>query len=192
MDRRTLLKTSGLALASLGVMGMPAVSQAHTTNQPDTEPLKNELSKYPKCTICNMDRTQFHFSRHLLHYADGHAEGACSINCASECMVRSRKRGFAAIYAADYGNQQEIKPLTEVSAATYLIGAKLRPVMSKVSKYAFAERAAAEAVMAEAGGRLTNFDEAVAASLQDYASMVSQRYASRHHNTDDTHHGHDH
>lgn len=180
MKRRTLLKGTGLAItgiATMGGLGSQVFAASEVSSKPDTAPLDHELDKYPRCVICNMDRRKFHFSRHLLHYADQHAAGTCSINCTSEVMLRERKRGFKAIYAADFGVAGEPKPLVEASAATYLIGSSLRAVMSPVSKYAFAQRSAAEAVMSEAGGQLASFDEAVAASLDDYAKMVTQQYA---------------
>ncbi len=180
MKRRTLLKSTGLAItgaAAMGVLTGQVFAAGEPVSKPDPTPLDNELEKYPRCVICNMDRSKFHFSRHLLHYSDDHAEGTCSINCTSEVMLRERKRGFKAIYAADFGVVGEPKPLTEASAATYLIGSSLRAVMSPVSKYAFAQHSAAEAVMADAGGQLASFDQAVAASLEDYAKMVTQKYA---------------
>ncbi|QEY60183.1 nitrous oxide reductase [Pseudomonas sp. C27(2019)] len=180
MKRRTLLKGTGLAITGIAAMGGltgQAFAAGAPTSKPDAAPLDNELEKYPRCVICNMDRSKFHFSRHLLHYADEHAEGTCSINCTSEVMLRERKRGFKAIYAADFGVVAEPKPLVEASAATYLIGSSLRAVMSPVSKYAFAQRSAAEAAMSDAGGQLASFEQAVAASLQDYAKMVTQKYA---------------
>lgn len=179
MKRRTLLKGSGLAITSIVAMGGltgQVYAAGKPASKPDAAPLVNELDKYPRCVICNMDRSKFHFSRHLLHYADDHAEGTCSINCASEAMLRERKRGFKAIYAADFGVAGEPKPLVEASAATYLIGSSLRAVMSPVSKYAFAQRSAAEAAMSDAGGQLASFEQAVTASLEDYASMVTQKY----------------
>lgn len=174
MDRRTLLKGSGVfALSGLSNL---ALATETPRAKPDEAPLENELEKYPRCVICNMDRRQFHYARHLLHYGDGHAEGTCSINCAAECMVRERRRGFTAIYAPDYGVAGEPKPLIEVSTAIYLIGSDLRGVMSPVSKYAFSERAKAEAVIVVAGGRIATFAEAIAASLEDYSRNLNRRY----------------
>lgn len=180
MKRRTLLKGTGLAITSIAAMGGltgQALAAGEAASTSDATPLDNELDKYPRCVMCNMDRRKFHFSRHLLHYADNHAEGTCSINCASEAMLRERKRGFKAIYAADFGVAGEPKPLIEVSSATYLIGSSLRAVMSPVSKYAFAQRSDAEAAMSDAGGQLASFEQAVAASLEDYANMLNQKYA---------------
>lgn len=169
MHRRTLIKAALAVLAG-------SAGTAEATAEADPTPLDNELEKQPRCVVCNMDRRQFHYARHLLHYGDGHAEGTCSINCAAECMLRERRRGFTAIYAPDYGVAGEPKPLIEVAAATYLIGSDLRGVMSPVSKYAFSERARAEAVQAVAGGRLGTFAEALAAALEDYARSLNRRY----------------
>jgi nitrous oxide reductase accessory protein NosL len=125
-----------------------------------------------------MDRRKFHFARHLLHYGDGHAEGACSINCAAECMLRERYRGFKAVYAPDYGAEGEPKRLIEASAAVYLIGSDLRGVMTPVSKYAFAHDEAARKAQAIAGGKIGSFDEAIASALADYATNLSRRYST--------------
>ncbi|HHV48895.1 MAG TPA: nitrous oxide reductase [Rhodocyclaceae bacterium] len=174
MDRRTLLKGSGVFVLS-GLSNL-ALATETSTAKPDEAPWENELEKYPRCVICNMDRRQFHYARHLLHYGDGHAEGTCSNNCAAECMLRERRRGFNAIYAPDYGVAGEPKPMIEVSTAIYLIGSDLRGVMSPVSKYAFSDKAKAEAVVAVAGGRLGSFAEAIAASLEDYSRNLNRRY----------------
>lgn len=172
MNRREML------VAGLGVaVASKTVWASNKEKAPDdSNPLDNELEKYPRCVVCNMDRRQYHYARHLLHYGDGHAEGTCSINCAAECMLRERRRGFTAIYAPDYGVAGEPKLLIEVSTAIYLIGSDLRGVMSPVSKYAFSDKAKAEAVIAVAGGRLGSFAEAIAASLEDYSRNLNRRY----------------
>jgi len=172
--RRTLLKHAGI-LSLLALAGGLRATE-NTLPATDSTLLESELEKYPRCVVCNMDRRQYHYARHLLHYGDGHAEGTCSINCAAECMLRERRRGFTAIYAPDYGVAGEPKPLIEVSTAIYLIGSDLRGVMSPVSKYAFSERAKAEAVIEVAGGRIATFAEAIAASLEDYSRNLNRRY----------------
>lgn len=178
MDRRTLLRGTGLALVGMtAISSLPSITMATTTaNKTDESPLINELVKYPRCVICNMDRRQFHFSRHLLHYSDDHVQGTCSINCASEAMLRERKRGFSAIYAADYSETSDPKPLIEASTATYLIGSSLKAVMSPISKYAFATQTSAEIEMAKSGGQLATFEKSLAAALKDYANILYQQY----------------
>lgn len=178
MDRRTLLKSTSLVLAGMTTGSLPSIALAATTaNKTDRLPLSDELVKHPRCVICNMNRQQFHFSRHLLHYGDGHVQGTCSINCASEAMLRERKRGFSAVYAADYSQTSDPKPLIEASTATYLIGSSLKAVMSPVSKYAFATQTSAEIEMAKSGGQLATFQQSLAAALEDYANMLYQQYS---------------
>lgn len=180
MQRRTLLKSTALAIggtATLASLSNPVLAAQSSATTADPAPLDNELEKHPRCVICNMDRRKFHYSRHLLHYADQHAQGTCSINCASEAMLRERKRGFAAVYAADYGSSSEPKPLVEASSATYLIGSALKGVMTPLSKHSFARRSDAEAEMARSGGQLASFEEAVSSALDDYARMLGQQYS---------------
>lgn len=178
MDRRSLLKSTSLALVGITTMSsLSSLTMAATiTRKIDKSPLSNDLVKYPRCVICNMDRQQFHFSRHLLHYGDDHVQGTCSINCASEAMLRERKRGFNAVYAADYSEISDPKPLIEASTATYLIGSSLKAVMSPVSKYAFSTQVSAELEMAKSGGQLATFEKSLAAALEDYANMLYQQY----------------
>ena len=181
MKRRTLLKAAGLTATGMTAftgIGTSVLAGQQPAIRTDPKPLDNELDKYPRCVICNMDRRKFHYSRHLLHYGDQHAEGTCSINCTSEAMLRERKRGFTAVYAADYAAASEPKPLVEASSATYLIGSSLKGVMTPISKHSFADRASAEAEQARSGGQLADFNQAVSASLEDYAQMLTRRYAS--------------
>ncbi len=171
MERRTLLR-SALLLAAAS----PALGEEKPVIPGDPAPAENDIEKHPRCVVCNMDRRKFHYARHLLHYGDGHAEGTCSINCAAECMLKERRRGFAAIYAPDYGTDGEPKPLIEVSAATYLIGSDLRGVMSSVSKYAFSSREAATRAQAVAGGKIGTFADATGTAFSDYSAALIRRY----------------
>lgn len=144
----------------------------------DPEPLVNELEKYPRCIICNMDRRKFHYARHLLHYGDGTAQGTCSVHCAAECMLRERRRGFRTIYAPDYASTVEPKALVEAASATYLIGSDLRGVMTPLSKVAFASREAALQAKQTYGGEIGSFATAIAASFDETANSLVRRYAN--------------
>ncbi|MBS1143040.1 MAG: hypothetical protein H6R14_446 [Proteobacteria bacterium] len=172
MRRRDLVKAGLLlavarpALAGVGAKGaMPP-------------PVEAELSAHPRCVVCNMDRRMFHETRHLVQFGDGAVEGTCSINCAAERMVAERLRGFAGVYAPDYGSALPLKPLVEAASATYLIGSQLRPVMSRVSKYAFADAAAASRVRASAGGEVGTFGAAFTACLNELSAGIIRRYES--------------
>lgn len=141
-------------------------------------PLDNELEKYPRCVICNMDRRKFHYARHLLHYADGHVHGTCSVHCVGECMLRERRRGFQAIYAPDFASSVEPKPLIEVSSATYLIGSDLHGVMTPVSKVSFASREAALQARLTYGGEIGSFGTAISISMEETAASLVRRYGN--------------
>jgi nitrous oxide reductase accessory protein NosL len=136
---------------------------------PDPAPLTDELAKYPKCPYCGMDRSEYHHSRHLVHYEDDLADGTCSIHCLAISLSLNLDRGPKAIYAADFGSTEAIKSLVPVESATYLIGSKLKGTMTTVSKMAFAEKTAAEAAKAAQGGALGSFDEAL---TQAYLGMA--------------------
>lgn len=174
MKRRYFLLGTGL-LAAAGLAGAaePAVQAAA-----DPAPLDNELEKYPRCVICNMDRRRFHYARHLLHYGDGTAQGTCSVHCAAECMLRERRRGFRTIYAPDYAAAGEPKPLVEAASATYLIGSDLPGVMTPVSKVAFASRDAAVLAKQTYGGEIGSFATAIAASFEETANSLVRRYGN--------------
>ncbi|MCB1758928.1 MAG: nitrous oxide reductase accessory protein NosL [Gammaproteobacteria bacterium] len=127
----------------------------------DDQPLKDELKKYPRCPYCGMNREKWHHSRHLVHYDDGLVDGTCSIHCLAISLSLNLDRGPKAIYAADFGSKEAIKPLVNVDTATYLIGAQLKGTMSSVSKMAFASAVRAQAVQAAKGGETASFDQAL-------------------------------
>ncbi|AHE99408.1 nitrous oxide reductase accessory protein NosL [Thioalkalivibrio paradoxus] len=193
MNRRHLLKGTVLAgiAATLGkaTAGEPSGCEGDGTPlqfmpkaPPDPEPLQNELEKYPRCPYCGMDRRQWHHSRHLVHYDDDRVDGTCSLHCAAISLSLNIDRGPKAIYAADYGSGDELRPLVDVDAAHYLIGSALPGTMTARSKMAFASRAAAEQAQRDHGGELADFDQALTAAYLDMArdtEMIRRRRAER-------------
>src|SRR5574343_734388 len=169
MNRRSLI------LAGLMI---PISRWAIAESPIDSDILADELEKHPRCVICNMDRRKFHYARHLLHYADNHVQGTCSVHCAAECMLRERRRGFLAIYAPDFGTASDPKPLVEAASATYLIGSDLRGVMTPVSKVSFASREAALLAKQNYGGEIAGFAVAISTSFEEMAGSVVRRYGN--------------
>lgn len=173
---RLLAATSTVALsapvlaaaASCATDGTPLQFTPKTA--PDPHPQQNDITKYPKCPYCGMDRQQFNHSRYLVHYQDDLADATCSLHCAALSLALNLDRGPKAIYAADFGAATDPKPLVNVDEASYLIGSKLPGVMTKQSKVAFAAKAAAEATKAEHGGELGDFAAALQAAYQSMAS----------------------
>jgi nitrous oxide reductase accessory protein NosL len=208
LDRRGVLKL--LAVAGLGSLAGPVVAgpgvgamvpgkgwvkasgeacqgdgtplQFIPKRAPDADPLENELEKYPACPYCGMNRTQWHHSRHLVQYDDDLVDGTCSIHCLAISLSLNLDRGPKAIYAADFGAADKVKPLVNVDAATYLLGSKFKGTMSASSKMAFASAEAARAAQAEQGGELASFDEGLKAAYLGMAQdtlMIRKRRAEK-------------
>ncbi len=183
VGRRQALRvmlTAGAA-TGLGILSAPATAapacpgdgtplQFQPKTAPDAEPLKDELAKYPKCPYCGMDRKQFHRTRQLIWYGDHRVDATCSVHCTALSLSVNMDLSPKGLYAADAGSKDEVVPLVDADKAVYLVGSKLPPVMSRTSKYAYASREAAEAVKAEQGGELTDFDGALKAAYLDMAA----------------------
>jgi nitrous oxide reductase accessory protein NosL len=149
---------------------------------PDANPLQDEMAKYPKCPYCGMDRTEFQHSRHLVQYEDDLVDGTCSIHCLAISLSLNLDRGPKAIYAADFGSADKLKPLTPADKAVYLIGSDLKGTMTANSKMAFSDQAAATAAKAAHGGNTGTFDEALRQAYLDMAKdtlMIRKNRAER-------------
>lgn len=164
MKRRQFLVAGGATLTALPAAavtcegdGTPAQFAPRTPKDPS--PLEGEFDKYPKCPFCGMDRRQWHFSRHLIHYNDDLVDGTCSLHCTAVAISINLVRGPKAIYAADNGSGEPIKPLTNAETATYVIGGGHKAVMTGIAKTSFASPVAAEE--AKGDGELMDFDGAL-------------------------------
>lgn len=150
--------------------------------EPDAKPLENELEKYPKCPYCGMDRKKYHQSRHLVQYEDNLVDGTCSIHCLAVSLSLNLDRGPKAIYAADFGSKDEVKPLIDADKASYLIGGKQKGTMTMKSKLAFASKDEAGALRAKIGGEIGLFDDALRAaytSMADDTAMIRKNRAEK-------------
>jgi len=187
VNRRNLLK---LSLASSGLLatGARAQTACATDGTPaqfipkkaaDPRPFENDLEKFPKCPYCGMDRRQFHHSRMLLQYSDDLPDGVCSLHCAAISLAVNVDREPKNIWVADNASSAEIKPLLVVDQATFLIGSRVKAVMSRRSKVAYGSEAAARAAMAEYGGEIANFDQALLAAYSDMSQDVAMIRKSR-------------
>jgi len=168
MNRRTLLAAAALPLAA-----QPQDPPA------DTEPQIDDITKFPKCSYCGMDRRRFHHSRMLIRYADNFAEGLCSIRCLATSLARFVGRGPLGIWVGDNASPAELKPLTDAEKAHYLIGSSIRGVMTRRSKVAYSTAEAAEAARAANGGELANFDKTLLAAYTDIAEAVANSRNTR-------------
>jgi len=149
---------------------------------PDPNPLEDELKKYPKCPYCGMARAMWNHSRHLVHYDDDLADGTCSLHCLAISLSLNLDRGIKAIYAADFGSDDKIKPLVNVNEAIYLAGSDLPGTMTKQSKMAFSSPSAAKAAGKVHGGKLVDFEKSLTLAYLDMAkdtAMIRKKRAAK-------------
>lgn len=180
MNRRDFLMTASTGAVAATAFGFGAQAQEMKMQMPwewtdehglvrnlpkDEKPLENEFEKYPRCPYCGMMRKMFSFSRHLLVYEDNSVDGTCSIHCAGISLALNMDRGPKTIYVGDAGAEGDIKPLIDSATATYVIDPKKPGTMTARSKFAYADKAKAEA----AGGEMTDFNGALRAAYADMA-----------------------
>jgi nitrous oxide reductase accessory protein NosL len=138
----------------------------------------DDIAKHPSCKFCGMDREKWNFSRVYLEYDDGSTEGTCSIHCAAVDLALNLDKSPKTIWVADYGTKQ----LIDAEKAVWVLGGKKQGVMTKRAKWAFADKAAAEAFVKENEGAIAAFDEVVKGAYQDMyedTKMIRERRAAK-------------
>jgi copper chaperone NosL len=126
------------------------------------------------CKYCGMDRTKFAHSRMTVEYDDGSATGTCSIHCLAVELANNIDKGPKAIKVGDYGSKQ----LIDAETATWVLGGDKQGVMTGRAKWAFANKADAEAFIRESKGSLSTFDDAIKAAYEDMyhdTKMIRER-----------------
>ena len=124
---------------------------------------QEDVKGSPTCRHCGMDREKFAMSRMVIQYDDGSNAGVCSIHCAAVDLATNLDKAPITVQAADLGT----KALVDAEKATWVLGGAKQGVMTRRGKWAFAERAAAEAFAKENGGTVVTFDEAMKATYED-------------------------
>jgi len=127
---------------------------------------ESDMQKVPSCTYCGMDRTRFAHSRMFVTFDDGTIVGTCSIHCLAIDLATSIDKTPESIQVGDFNH----KNLIDVENAFWVIGGDKSGVMTRQAKWAFATKDEAENFIAESGGKLATFDEAMQAT---YVSMYA-------------------
>lgn len=122
-----------------------------------------DIQAHQNCKYCGMDREKFGHSRMLIEYGDGSATGLCSIHCAAIELSQAFDKDPKALLVADYNK----KNLIDAEKASWVIGGNKPGVMTKVGKWAFADKKDAEAFIKENGGKIGNFDDAMKTTYED-------------------------
>ncbi len=118
------------------------------------------------CPVCGMKLRLFYKTSHALRTADGRQRQYCSLRCLVKDLDRLGETGGNAIRVVDAAAGK----LIDARSAHYVLGSEVPGTMSRRSKLAFADRAAAAAFAAAHGGRLVSFDQALAAARTDLAA----------------------
>lgn len=115
------------------------------------------------CSYCGMDRTKFAQSRMLVEYEDGGEVGTCSIHCMALEFANAIDRMPKRLLVGDFNTRE----LIDAEKAFWVLGGDVSGVMTSRAKWAFSEQSAAEAFIAEHGGVIVGFDQAMKASYED-------------------------
>jgi len=133
------------------------------------------------CVHCGMDRTKFGHSRMIVTYTDGSSAGTCSLNCVVTDMSKNKDKTVKSFQVADYNTRK----LTDAKTDTWVIGGTKKGVMTKVAKWAFADKKDADAFIKANGGKPATFDDALKAAEAEHAEKAQSRKPQEHK-------GHDH
>ena len=117
-----------------------------------------DVVKHNACKYCGMDREKFAHSRMLVTYSDGSTVGVCSIHCLVTELKVNKDKMVKTIEVADLNS----KKLINVEKATWVIGGAKKGVMTKIPKWAFAQKEDAAAFISKNGGKLASYKEVLA------------------------------
>lgn len=123
------------------------------------------------CVHCGMDRTKFGHSRMIVTYTDGSSAGTCSLNCVVTDMSKNKGKSVKSFQVADYNTRK----LIDAKTASWVIGGDKRGVMTKVAKWAFADKKDADAFIKASGGKPATFDEALKAAEGEHAERAQKK-----------------
>ena len=113
------------------------------------------------CSNCGMDLVMFYRTNHAAK-VDGKTRQFCSIHCLAEVMQSGAK--VSDIKVVDAKSLKWI----DAKKAFYVVGSEVRGTMSKTSKYAFANYSDAKEFQELKGGKIMNFQEALAVAKRDF------------------------
>jgi nitrous oxide reductase accessory protein NosL len=113
------------------------------------------------CSSCGMDLVKFYRTSHSAK-VDGKQKQYCSIHCLEKTLKSGAK--VTDIKVVDTKTLQWI----DATKAYYVVGSSKKGTMSRVSKYAFANKADAEAFQKEFGGKIMDFHQALEVAKKDF------------------------
>jgi len=125
------------------------------------------------CPVCGMNLKMFYKTSHAAQHQDGKNRQYCSMRCLLVDM-EDHDIDLKTVKVVDVSSEKLIDAVT----AYYVIGSKIPGTMTKTSKLAFDKKADAQAFVDKMGGKVVNFDTALAAakeSLKTDIAMVNKK-----------------
>lgn len=123
----------------------------------------NDISESPNCPICGMSRNKFAHSRMLIRYQDGSVFGTCSLHCTALELAYRPGKIPVKIEVGAY----DTKKLINAEQAVWVLGGDKLGVMTTNAKWAFADRNTAHNFIKHNGGKIVDFETALAAAYAD-------------------------
>ncbi len=151
----SLLMSGGAALAEQHMSGH--MEHKHVS-QNVAESVPVDIKKHANCVHCGMSREKFSYSRMVATYVDGTSVGGCSIHCLSTELKKNMGKTVTLLEVADLNTGK----LIHAKKAFWVIGGDKQGVMTKVPKWAFAQKSSAVEFIKKNGGKLATFREALA------------------------------
>ena len=138
---------------------------------PDKAVILQEGESKMFCPKCGMTLPMFYKTNHAAQ-VDGKTEQYCSMHCLAETMANDTK--VTDLKVVDNTTLKFI----DATKATYVFGSSKAGTMSMTSKYAFENKANAEAFAKEFGGKVMNFDDTLASvksTLAKETAMIKKK-----------------
>ncbi|NTV49711.1 MAG: NosL family protein [Geobacteraceae bacterium] len=135
----------------------------HNGSGAAAESIHADVKKHQACPHCGMDREKFAHSRMLITYSDGSSVGVCSIHCVVVEIKANKAKTIKIVEVADV----HTKKLVDAEKATWVIGGSKKGVMTRIPKWAFAQKDDAAAFISKNGGKLATYKEALALAEKD-------------------------
>jgi nitrous oxide reductase accessory protein NosL len=133
------------------------------TVKPEQAVLLQKGKDNQSCKICGMNLVTFYKTNHAARAKDGMRQ-YCSLHCVVEDN-EINKTDLADLQVVDAKSLKFIP----ADRAFYVVGSSKPGTMTKVSQYAFAQKADAQAFTKENGGKIMKLDEAYGASMKDFS-----------------------
>jgi len=155
---------AGLVMtSSLLILNADKIMQMFQSVSPKEATLVQTGKEKKFCPVCGMNLPMFYKTNHAAH-VHGKEKQYCSIHC----LVEDKELNHADLKGIQVVDVTSLK-FIDANKAFYVVGSKKKGTMSMTSKYAFANKADAEAFAKKFGGKVMNFQEAYAEAKKDFA-----------------------